>query len=142
MGSPLEPRDKAKELKKIGKVLPSSSSAGKIEMHLKFEDNKDYIAYISIDVCAKTHNSVTELDKLKCSETSLAEVKRVIGSLIALSRQKYAQTTEKLQAKSKILYPELSLDVNNMTLFLNPFWNMRLGIFIDVITAPTDPSSS
>lgn len=101
------------------------------------------IAYLVFDKCQRLHNLGAQLDKLKAhvSDEKWPEVIRSLSMLIHIGRSVYGQTARKhLDLIRRIhgsaaddpctKYLDLQVDRENTTLFLEPSWPGRIGIFV------------
>jgi hypothetical protein len=101
------------------------------------------IAYLVLDKCPRLHDLGAQLDKLKVhvSDEKWPEVVRSLSMLIHIGRSVYGQTARKhLDLVRQIhgaaagdpctKYLDLQVDRENTTLFLEPSWPSRVGIFV------------
>jgi hypothetical protein len=104
---------------------------------------KHDIAYLVLDKCPRDHNLGVQLDNLKVhvSDDKWPEVIRSISMLIHIGRVVYGQVARNnLDLIRRIhgytpddpctKYLDLLVDRENTTLFLEPSWPSRIGIFI------------
>lgn len=101
------------------------------------------VAYLILDKCPRLHNLGAQIDKLKAhvSDEKWPEVIRSLSMLVHIGRSVYGQTARKhLDLIRQIhgsaaddpctKYLDLQIDRENTTLFLDPSWPSRIGIFI------------
>jgi hypothetical protein len=105
------------------------------------------VAYLILDKCPRLHNLGAQIDKLKAhvSDEKWPEVIRSLSMLVHIGRSVYGQTARKhLDLIRQIhgsaaddpctKFLDLQIDRENTTLFLDPSWPSRIGIFIRLST--------
>jgi len=101
------------------------------------------IAYLVLDRCPRDHDLGAQLDRLKVHtlDEKWPDVIRSLSMLIYIGRSVYSQTARKhldliRQINSSpaddpcTKYLDLQIDRENTTLFLEPGWPDRIGIFV------------
>jgi len=107
------------------------------------DTGKADVAYMLLDVCHRDHDLGAELDCLKkhATEEKWAEILKHLSMLVALARKTYSET-----ARSHIslirgifglsafdpctAYLDYKVDPGNTTLYIDPTWPTRIGIWI------------
>jgi hypothetical protein len=111
----------------------------RIEFHDR-STGKGSVAYLVIDRCPANHNLDVQLGKLKdrVAPEQWSEVFRSLSMLVFHTRSVYAQIAKhhaklvlQLAGPSKAAeYSSLKVDPANTTLFVNPAWPNRVGIYV------------
>ena len=104
------------------------------------------VAYLVLDRCPRHHNLGAELNKLEVhvSSDKWPEILRSLSSLVHIGRTVYSQAARKNHNLIKQIfgasaddarwngtqYLDLQVDHKNTTLFIEPDWPDRIGIYI------------
>jgi len=100
-------------------------------------------AYLLLDECSRDHNLTAELIKLRrvVSEEKWLEVVKHMSMLVHLGRSVYSQVAAKHKPLIRRIFNrpadhdcadmlQLGVDSRNTTLFVDPKWPRRIGIFM------------
>jgi hypothetical protein len=130
--------------KRIADISPITEIGCMQVDFLNKSTNKQDRVYLVLDVCQKNHDLTAELDKIKpfVTEEKWVDVLKSLANLIFFGRTVYANESRKHvtlihdivgpETKAETLAELLNfkVDPDNTTLYLDPLWSERIGIFV------------